>query len=378
MLLKKILVFPFDLMSHYTRCVVLAEKFYSSESEVLFQHSSRYAALVEKHGFKSFDCENFDADYVMQCAADFDFSWLNERDIERIFLSQVKAIELHQPDLIIGDTSPTLKMAAEKTGVRHVALTNGYMTRHYAHVRKISRTHVAYKYIRRLPQRLGDAITQAAESVAFKNVHAPFRRLRKKYHLKLVDNYLEELEGNENLICDLPELFPQKNLPDNFRFIGPLVYQRDDLPKAQFSSTSERSPSDKPNIIVCLGSTGDWNALTFLNDGSFSDYHIVTAGDTNLVLNAAHIHAYNFIDLSHAAANANLMICHGGNGTLYHGLLNDVFMLCVTNNFEQEWNTHALERIGMGRNVTGHQGNWKSLIENALKAAVQRVGSMLD
>lgn len=354
---QKILVFPFDLMSHYTRCVVLAETFY--DSDVLFQSSLRYNALVEKHGFKIFDCEQFDSDYVMQCAADFDFSWLNERDIERIFLSQVKAIEHHQPDLIIGDTSPTLKMAAEKTGVKHVALTNGYMTRHYAHVRKISRTHAAYKYVRRLPQRLGGAITQAAESVAFKNVHAPFRRLRKKYNLKSVDNYLEELEGDENLICDLPELFPQKHLPHNFRFIGPLVYEREDLPIAKIDST-------KPNILVCMGSTGDWEALTFLNDVAFSDYHIITAGDKNRLLNALHVTSYEFINLSQAASNVDLIICHGGNGTIYHGLLNNVYMLCLTNNFEQEWNVHALERMRMGKNVSRFNGDWKTLIEATL------------
>lgn len=363
--LKKILVFPFDLMSHYTRCVVLAEKFYDSGSEVLFQNSLRYSGLVGKHGFKTFDCEGFDSDYVMQCAADFDFSWLDQRDIERVFLSQVKAIELHQPDLVIGDTSPTLKMAAEKTGVRHLALTNGYMTRHYAHVRKIPRTHAAHKYVRRLPQRLGDAITQAAESVAFKNVHAPFRNLRKKYNLKSVDNYLEELEGDKNLICDLPELFPQKNLPNNFRFIGPLVYERDDLPLAKTDST-------KRNILVCMGSTGDWESLTFLNDVAFAEYHIITAGDRNRLLNASHITSYDFINLSQAAANVDLIICHGGNGTIYHGLLNNVYMLCVTNNFEQEWNVHALEGIGMGKNVSQYNGDWKTLLETALTRAMQR------
>ncbi|HZG01243.1 MAG TPA: hypothetical protein VEY71_09580 [Chitinophagales bacterium] len=362
--MKKILVFPFDLMSHYTRCVVLAEKHFQSASEILFQSSSRYNALVETHGFKTFDCERFDADYVMQCAARFDFSWLNEQDIERVFLSQVKVIEHYQPDLVVGDTSPTLKMAAEKTGVRHVALTNGYMTRYYAHVRKISRTHTAYKYVRRLPQSLGDAITQAAETVAFKSVHAPFRRLHKKYNLRSVDNYLEELEGDENLICDLPELFPQKNLPQNFRFIGPLAFKSDDLPKATFNSA-------KPNILVCMGSTGDWQRLTFLNDVAFAQYHIITAGDKNKILNASHISSYDFINLSHAASNVDLMICHGGNGTIYHGILNRVYMLCLTNNFEQEWNVHALERLGRGKSINDANGNFKQIIDDALKVSPQ-------
>jgi UDP:flavonoid glycosyltransferase YjiC (YdhE family) len=368
--LKKILVFPFDLMSHYTRCVVLAEKFYGSDSEVLFQSSSRYNGLVVKHGFKTFDCETFDSYYVMQCAAKFDFSWLNERDVERVFLSQIKAIEHHQPDLVIGDTSPTLKMAAEKTGVAYTALTNGYMTKHYAHTRKLSRTHVAYRHVSRLPERLGDRITNYAEKLAFKNVHAPFRCLRKKYGLKHVDTYLDELEGDENLICDLPELFLQKNLPDNFRFIGPLIYERADLPIAEFSSS-------KPNILVCMGSTGDWKALIFLNDVVFAEYHIITAGDKHNLLHAPHISPYDFINLSQAASRVDLMICHGGNGTIYHGLLNEVYMLCLTDNFEQEWNVHALERIGIGLNVSAFNGDWKTLIESKLETATQRVDAAI-
>ena len=365
----KILVFPFDLMSHYTRCLVLVEKFYpDTAQEILFQSSLRYNALVEQRGFKTFDTERFDADYVMACAARFDFSWLNEQDIERVFLSQVKAIESHQPTLAIGDTSPTLKMAAEKTGVRYIALTNGYMTKHYAHTRKLSRTHVAFKHVSLLPERLGDFITNVAEKAVFTSVHAPFRRLRRKYGLKKITSYLDELEGDDNLICDTPALFPQKNLPTNFRFIGPLIYERNDLP------APTRDPS-KPNILVCMGSTGDWSALKFLNDDAFAKYHIVTASDKLKVLNAAHVDSYDFVNMSKAAANADLMICHGGNGTIYHGLLNGVYMLCLTNNFEQEWNVHALERLGYGKSINDCNGNWKQVIADALKIPIRPIAA---
>jgi hypothetical protein len=36
--------------------------------------------------------------------------------------------------------------------------------------------------------------------------------------------FLDELEGDFNMICDLPELFPQTALPSNYDFIGPLYY----------------------------------------------------------------------------------------------------------------------------------------------------------
>jgi UDP:flavonoid glycosyltransferase YjiC (YdhE family) len=45
----------------------------------------------------------------------------------------------------------------------------------------------------------------------------------------------------------------------------------------------------------------------------------------------------------------DLVICHGGNGTLYHALKNKVPVLCLEAHLEQTWNIHRMEELGYGQ-----------------------------
>jgi UDP:flavonoid glycosyltransferase YjiC (YdhE family) len=362
---KRILFFPFDLLSHYLRCIVLAkEHFPENNFEVLFLSSSSYSSYVERNGFKTFECSQFDAKKVMECSEKFDFSWLNERDIENVFASQVEVINKLIPDIVLGDTAPSLKMAAEFSGVEYVALMNGYMTKYYSFTRKLSRTHPAYKYSKKLPEKYFDIITEFAERISFKLVHRPFKNLRKRYKLSRVDNYLSEMEGGQNLICDIPDFFPQRDLPDNYKFIQPLIYN----PDAHEGAWIETIDKQKPVIFICMGSTGDWRKLSFLNSKAFSKYTIITAGDKEKILFESHIISRGFVNMDEVLQFSDLMICHGGNGTIYHGLKKGIFMFCLTSHFEQEWNVHALERIKYGKSANDFTPkDWLINIDHYLK-----------
>lgn len=342
-----ILFFPFNLLSHYLRCLVLADSYNKADYEIKFLGSDRYNSFVEAHGYEVFFCSSFDADYVMACTNTFNFDWLNEQDLERVMVAQVKCIQAMKADIVIGDVAPTLKMAAELTSVEHISVVNGYMTRYYSATRKIPRNHKAYELIRQLPGGVANALTAFGEHLAFRRIHTPFCSLRKKYGLKRVKDYLEELEGRENLICDLPELFPQKFLPKSYRFIGPLIYQHPEVT----ADWQQMVDCSKPLICVCMGSTGDWEQLRFLNDPYFSRYNIIAAGDKEGILSADHIISRDFVNLNQVLEKCSLMICHGGNGTIYNGILNGVFMLCLASHFEQEYNIDGLERMAYGRSA---------------------------
>ncbi|MEJ5961868.1 glycosyltransferase [Pedobacter immunditicola] len=368
---KKILLFfPFNLLSHYLRCLVLADTYNKAEYSIYFLSSVSYDHFVLKHGYKTFDCLQFDVKHVMGCAKEFDFSWLNKPVLEKIMLAQVAAIKKLNADLVIGDVAPTLKMAAEITGIQYVSLLNGYMTRYYALNRKISKTHFTYKLLNGLPPLLVVWLTNIGENISFKKIQQPFNLLRLKYGLLPLPNYLCEIEGDVGLICDLPKLFPQKNLPSSFQFVGPLVYQYQE----ENSSWLTDIPSNKKVICISLGSTGDWTKLGFLNDSYYAKYTIVATGDTTKVLSAAHVVSRDFVNLAQLLKRSGLMICHGGNGTIYHGIINQVYMLCLSSHFEQEWNIDALERNGYGKSADSFtEQDWRNEIEAGMKNYVSRV-----
>jgi UDP:flavonoid glycosyltransferase YjiC (YdhE family) len=190
-------------------------------------------------------------------------------------------------------------------------------------------------------------LTQAGEYIAFYQVHKPFRNIRKKQGLLPTKNYLDELEGDINLICDLVELFPQEALPPDYALISPLYYEANTASE----QLTEMLDKTKKTIFVSMGSTGDWNKVRFLNHPFFQKYNLVAAGDADNALHAAHIIKSEFVNTQELFPFTDLVICHGGNGTIYQSLAYGIPVLCKTNHFEQEWNVDALERFKLGKSL---------------------------
>ena len=336
-------IFPFDLLSHYTRCIQLANVI-RDRFEVLFCRSDRYEALLQESGYASFDCKSLDSGRVLAGAREFDFSWIETSVLEEVFWGQVKAIRNLRPAVVIGDTSPTLKMAAEATDTFYVSLTNGYMTRYYRHVRDLPQTHPARPLKAILPPWLYRKMVQIGEQLAFKGIHRPFRQIRRKYGLQPKTMYLDELEGDFNAICDLPAFFPQTDLPNNYRFIGPL-YLDSTQPEPEALSFLD---NPKKNLLVSVGSSGELEKITFLKEDAFSDFNIIVTGEQNGIMKADHIFARPFLNHSAILERIDLVICHGGNGMIYQALSFGVPLLCVPSIFEQEWNVNRIEELGLG------------------------------
>ncbi len=341
-----LLVFPFELLSHYLRCLELVKPL-KDKFDIRFAHSGLYQSFINEAGFETFSSLAINPGEVMECSKRFDFSWINQGNLEPVFLDQVKVIRELEPYAVLGDTSPTLKMASEKTGIKYISLMNGYMSKHYAFVRKISRSHPAYKYSKKLPAKVFDTITGIAEAIAFRYVHRPFRHLRRKYKLSAYRSYLDELEGDMNLICDLPDLFPQKELPSNYKIITPLFH----LPKSSSTALVDKLDLNKKTIFVSMGSTGDWKKVEFLNDPYFRNYNVITASDKEMVLKSPNIIKEVFVNVADLFPFTDLVVCHGGNGTIYQALHYGIPVLCKTTIFEQEWNVFGVQRTDLGYSI---------------------------
>jgi len=117
-----ILFFPFNLLSHYLRSLVLADSYDRYQYNILFLSSERYDAFVHQHQYKTFSCLQFNQDDVMSCIRRFEFDWLKQSVLEQIMLAQVNVIKSLGAEIVIGDMAPTLKMAAECCRVPYLPL----------------------------------------------------------------------------------------------------------------------------------------------------------------------------------------------------------------------------------------------------------------
>jgi len=200
---KSLMVFPLDIAAHYLRCLELCKKL-EDQFEISFACSQKYDGFVKKSGYETFKVENFNREEITSAASSFDFSWLNLSTLESIVSSQIEAIKNYEPSIVLGDAAFTLKMAAEKTNVPFISLLNGYMTKYCKATRKVSPNHPGYPYSKTMPKNVFEKISRVIERAMFRKIHAPFRKVRKKLKLSRLHYFLEELEGDYNLICDLP------------------------------------------------------------------------------------------------------------------------------------------------------------------------------
>jgi UDP:flavonoid glycosyltransferase YjiC (YdhE family) len=349
-----ILFFPFDLLSHNLRCLQLAEAI-RHDYEVKIAASARYNSFFKEAGIGIFPCQGIDPSLVMKSSKNFDFSWMRFDVLEQSFLNQVTAIRKYNPEAVVGDASFTLRLAAAYTNTPYVSVINGYMSRFYARTRRLPLTHPAAKFSDKLPENVFNKIIDFAERVSFRMVNRPFIQLARKYKTDKRKIFLQELEGDLTLIVDHPELFPQKNLPDNFKLIGPLYYESD---KEEASLISVLGNGRK-NILVSMGSSGDWEKIRVFASEKFHDFNIIMTPSVEIQkngwFNVQHIYCKDFINVRSIIHKIDILICHGGNGTVYQGLQGNVPVLCIPDIFEQEWNLQGLEAIGLGERLENNE-----------------------
>lgn len=342
-----VLFFPFQLLSHYLRCLQLAETLQGEE--VLFPMSEKYGAFLEEKGVATFPYKGLPAQEVMEEAQDFQFSWMRKAILEKVFLEQVKLLQQHRPRVVVGDASFTLRLAAAYVGVPYVSLINAYMSDYYALSRSLPPNHWVSRTFSFLPYKWYHAISTRAERAVLRWLHRPFRKLAHQYGLPVKKHLLQELQGNITLLLDLPELFPQKRLPSHHGFIGPLY----DAGTQVESDILDWLQIHKRTLFVTVGSSGDLSKFQFLTDVSYSRYNVLVAGKEAHLLKAPHTYCQEFVHLHSLLPHIDLFLCHGGNGSMYQALQAGIPMLCAPSHFEQEWNLQALERKGWGKRLLG-------------------------
>jgi len=335
-----------DMASHYLRCLELCKKL-KDQFDLKIANSERFEDFIKRLNIETFETENFDPEQIVDATVKFDFSWINRENIERVLYSQLNVIQEFEPDFVLGDTSLPLKIASEKTDTIFISLLNGYMTKYYRFTRNVSRNHPGYQYSDKMPASFFNLLVRLIEYVSFRKIHEPFRRIRKELNLSSQHYFLDEFEGDVNLICDLPELFPQKKHNKNYHFIGPLFYRGSDCEKDILEFIGDHHP----NILVSMGSTGNWEKISFLNDPIFKEFKIIVSNQDNPIMYRPNTLSRSFINHTAILDKIDIVICHGGNGTIYQALSHGIPVLCITNNFEQEWNSQRIDELELGTSI---------------------------
>ena len=84
-------------------------------------------------------------------------------------------------------------------------------------------------------------------------------------------------------------------------------------------------------------------------------------------IDAGNVLATSHIPLSRILPYADLLIHHGGIGSTYAGFFSSTPALVMPHAFDQSFNAHLVERLGVGWTMDSDPLTWRSQIEKAIR-----------
>ena len=364
----RILFFPLGwVLAHTVRCIEIAKVLRQRGHEVVFagddpQHPSSRLHLVEEAGFPLLYAREPNLPDVWERferlgwrASFWDMVHLRYwAPLTKIIESQYAAIQQVQPDLVVGDATVSASSAAHLAGVPSAGIMNGYAARLL--------TPPAPTYF--AAWGLDRFLLSGIRSRLYRRYGRPDR------------DAFDILYQMPMISPDLPGLY---ELPKRFRqyqMVGPIS---PDL-QAPLPEWFDELEDGTPNIYITMGSTG------FLNHFLRTTYPVLarlpyrfmvtTGGQASADVMAAAPENFRFTRYapgSKLLANAQAMLYHGGNGSMYQALAAGVPMLALPAHYEQRLNAQIGVKHGFGLKMPARGLNANKL-ERQLRRLIEEPG----
>jgi len=178
----------------------------------------------------------------------------------------------------------------------------------------------------------------------------------------------DAIEGDITLLADVPEFMPVgRDTPARFRYTGPILWDADMRLPAWFSKLR----SDRPTVYFTMGSTGDskfFEEAVRVFGGTDYQVLITTGGLAEVPGAPGNVFITKYAPGEALVARSDVVVSHGGNGTVYQALSRGVPIIGLPTIFDQEINMQRVTALGAGLRM------WRSLYDaRALKDAVDRI-----
>lgn len=333
-----------SVLAHVGRSLCVARALESAGHEVSFAASGRYASRFAETGRPLHPLVTRPDDELLgrlkSGGSAFDYATL------RAYVEdEIPLLDRLDPDIVVGDFRPSLAVSAEIARIPYVCVTNAVWTPYYRFLPDPPDSWWPTKIIgkpvlRRLVPLLSEYV--------FRHYAGPFNRLRKEFGLPPKDDVRDCMcSENLTLIADLPELFPCDGLPENYKYMGPVVW----TPEEPMPAWIERLDDSRPTLYVTMGSTGTavGPIAAALAERGFQV--IVTTGSEIIPDPPKGCYAVHYAPGPLMCERADVVVCHGGNGTIYQALSQGKPIVGVPLFHDQEFQMQRVVACGLGLSV---------------------------
>jgi len=342
---RRILVIPDgNWLAHTSRPLEIAKSLRAAGDEVIFAGAGQYMRLPREAGFRVLDLHTIDPESVLRCSRGGRVKFYTEREIAICVDADRRLYNEVQPDLVLTDFRLTAGTSCELSQIPLAVILNAAWTNHYTgQVRAPEHLTITRIIGRPLATQLLPWIKRVITSVDCR----PFRQYRRRLGLEPPRTIWDVWRGDLNLIADIPEYGPTEGLPSGFHYVGPVVWE----PEIPCPDWLDRLDPDRPTLYFSMGSTGYGRFFDVAIDlfGNTDYQCLVThAGLTNLSVVPENFFVVDYAPGSKLLEKSDLVVCHGGNGTIYQAMRQGVPIIGIPTMHDQEFNLDRVEAVGVG------------------------------
>lgn len=357
---KRILVMPDgNWLSHTSRPFEIAKVLREMGHEVIFASDGEYMKLPSDAGFQVIPIVTIDPDRVLACSRNGRVNWYDYNLISRCVSAELELFDQLHPDLILTDFRLPLSTSCEMAEIPLAVTLNAAWTNYY-NVRVKPPEHLAVTRI--LGKRLTNFVVPWLKDLIVTMDARPFNKFRQRHGLSSFHNIWDVWRGDLNLMVDIPEYGPTKDLPSDFHYIGPIVWEPD---TAVPPWLGQLDPA-RPTLYFSMGSTGNvrffQQAIEIFGDTEYQCL-MTTAGMVELSHLPENFYVVDYAPGSSLLEKSDLVICHGGNGTIYQAMQQGVPIIGIPTMHDQEFNLDRVEDLGIGIHLSELQFKPEHLVE---------------
>jgi MGT family glycosyltransferase len=353
--------------SHLTRLVLIALELQRQGAKVAFAFKENNQ-ILEHYQFQVFPV----SDALVTDFSSNVFAAYTPSLIEQCVKDELKVIGTFKPDAIVGDFRLTAAISSKVSGIPYISVVDACMTDYFNPVDVM-----ISKEKRPLEHRIASVAAKAIQASQKRTLATHFRTVAQQYKLKELGSLYDFITGDLTLIADLPEFSSLENLPPNFRYIGPLIWEG---LNREVPDSLKKLNNSKQLIYATTGNTGKETFIqlvvdAFKNDTSYYEVVLTTGAfiHPDAVPNISNIHVARFIPGSEILKQSQAIIHCGGNGTTYQAMSQGVPAVVIPFNNDQTINAWLIKR-----NKVGIPLSTSELTGDQVKLAVNKAIADID
>ena len=348
----RILCLPYThTLSHISRPLAIAAELRARGHEIIFAGDSPKDHFIRGEGFDVLPTYQVEPDILFNRIRQGKLQFVSDDELYRLIASDRDLYRQVQPDLVLSDGRFSAPLSAGLDGIPQAAIVNVSSTEYRA---------LPYiPFFEWLPEKLVkrdgslgkslDRFNLALEMLVFDNAATVFKKLSRKFGLRRTVTATNCLAGNDlTLLADIPEYFPTRNLPADYHYIGPLTWQSPLPPPAWWPPKND----GKRLVYFTMGTTWMGGSFTTLykrlqQEGLTAI--IATGGQAQgLETIEGEVYVEEFVDGDLVMAACDLVVCHGGNGTIYQALQHGKPIVGIPTIPDQQFNMRRVKALGVG------------------------------